>query len=504
MNGRAWVGIALALVAIAGCNSGNRSGPRTRFGPGSGGTGGNTGGNTGGGGNIGNSVATIAVSQPTPPPASSLVGAGVRHAILAFRLESQNSAANVTVTGVTVTASGTIDESVDVLGLAVIQDANGNGRFDQGEAVLGTRNAPSFTQNDGTATITVNGLTIAPGQSVNLVVTCETTQPVGDKTDAAIPGRTIIFSLAGPLAITTTVPVAGAVATITGTPLNGTTVTLGIGTHLLISEVYAAAGGGTGQGAEFIEIFNPTGDVIDLTNYHLADYTQDVTAPATPTQWYWLLPSGAGFGPAGGGTSSDFSVRFPVATIQPGQFLVIAFYGDMNGFATQFANHVPAFALNNATGATQAMRVWDGVNGTFNFQPGNAGTSITLTDAGEPVFLFRWDGAANPPSDLITDVDVVGYGTTTAAGNNYMVSKTGKSCDTPPGGNPTAFANETDAATQNARRVPAGALTRSVQRTNYLEATETKTAGNGVGGHDETSEDWSQNFTTDTPTPGAP
>lgn len=497
MDARAWIAVGLVL-ALAGCNSGKRSG-QPRYGPGSGGGTGGTGGTPTPGGNA---VANLNVTQPTPPPASSLVGAGVQHSILPFRIESQNASVTVTITGVTVTASGSIDESTSITTVSLVRDTNGNGQADAGEQVLGAKAAPAFTQNDGTATIPVNNLQVAAGATVNVVVTCETTPPVGDKTDASIPGRTIIFALAGSTAITRTVPVAGTTATLSGAPLTGATVTLGIGTHLLISEVYAAAGGA----AEFIEVFNPTGAPIDLSNYHLADYTQDVTAPATPTQWYWLLPSGSGFGPAGGATGADFTVRFPVATIQPGQFLVIAVDGATGAFDSQFPNHVPAFALNNAAGATQAMRVWDGVAGSFLFTAGNAGANVSLTDAGEPMFLFRWDGQANPPQDLVTDVDIFGWGVVTGAGNNYMVSKTGQSCDTPPTGTPTTFANDTAVATQEPRREPAttSVQLRSLQRVNYLEAGETKTAGNGVGGHDETSEDWSANFESGTPTPGAP
>src|SRR5262249_52734378 len=76
-------------------------------------------------------------------------------------------------------------------------------------------------------------------------------------------------------------------------------------THVLISEIVTRP-----RGAEFIELFNPTSLVVDLSSYWLSD-----------SHLYAEVISG-GFSTASG---SDFAARFPQdATIGPGEYRTVA------------------------------------------------------------------------------------------------------------------------------------------------------------------------------------
>src|SRR5690606_34597187 len=84
--------------------------------------------------------------------------------------------------------------------------------------------------------------------------------------------------------------------------------------HLLITEV-----GLTNNSREFIEIFNPTSETIDLSHYYLSD---DADYAILPGRW------GAGPVPQPNGTY-DFSARVPDgATIRPRTAMVVAFRFD--------------------------------------------------------------------------------------------------------------------------------------------------------------------------------
>ena len=72
------------------------------------------------------------------------------------------------------------------------------------------------------------------------------------------------------------------------------------------------------DGAEFIEIHNPTNDLIPLRNYYLSD-----------DEDYAKLAGQFGTGPAPSIGTTDFIARFPEgAALGPGETLVIALKGD--------------------------------------------------------------------------------------------------------------------------------------------------------------------------------
>ncbi|PJF33951.1 MAG: hypothetical protein CUN57_00810, partial [Phototrophicales bacterium] len=100
--------------------------------------------------------------------------------------------------------------------------------------------------------------------------------------------------------------------------------------HLLITEFAV-----TPTSGEFIEIYNPTADSIDLTDY----YITDATFAGGGTFYYQIVEGGGG-----GGDFFDFNARFPEgAKIGPGEYQTIAIAGDEAFFNTY--NVLPTYEL---------------------------------------------------------------------------------------------------------------------------------------------------------------
>jgi hypothetical protein len=234
--------------------------------------------------------------------------------------------------------------------------------------------------------------------------------------------------------------------------------------HLLLSEAVL-----TPTSDEFIEIFNPTAAIVDLTDYYLSD---DLS--------YALLPDQV-TGP--NIVSSDFIVQFPIgASIGACDVVVVAFDG--LGFETTFGFKAD-FEIRGTDPATPDMIAT------------NVGATAGLTNSGENAVLFVWDGA----SDLVTDVDMTHLGTPSAA--NAIGNKTGLMVDGPDA-DMVASTYQPDATTmpQQATDPGFGFSTKRQQKEGIFE--NQAGGGNGITGHDETSEDivgtWDTMFTA--PTPG--
>ena len=221
--------------------------------------------------------------------------------------------------------------------------------------------------------------------------------------------------------------------------------------HLLISEAVV-----TPTSDEFIEIANPTAAAIALDDYYLSD-----------DEDYALLPAVTGTGPTPSIAASDFIVRFPAgATIPAGGVLVVAFDGA--GFLGTFG-----FAADFEVHGTDA--------GTPDMIATDVGSATAgLTNSGENVVLFAWDGV----SDLVTDVDMVNIGTPSST--NDIGNKTGLSVDGPDA-DAVASPYLTDAVTmpQQAGDPGVGTSTKRI----FLEVgNEATVGGNGITGDDETTE----------------
>lgn len=229
---------------------------------------------------------------------------------------------------------------------------------------------------------------------------------------------------------------------------------------LLITEVVTSPTQG-----EYIAITNPNATAVDLTNFYLADYDTyyNVVASTVPA-------------------ATDFVVRFPMgATIAAGAKLYVAIGGaecfklacgtggvnKFNGFGVY-----PTYEIETGDVTKSAANV---VNMVVPFASA-VGATRGLTNGGEPIVLFYWDGASN----LVTDVDYVYYG---ATGGNPAVNKTGVMV------NGSAYAPDTaDAVAQHAPlSVPPVGGTTNTCRVDAAEGAQTTAMNaNGIAGRDET------------------
>ncbi|MBN2497189.1 MAG: lamin tail domain-containing protein [Deltaproteobacteria bacterium] len=237
------------------------------------------------------------------------------------------------------------------------------------------------------------------------------------------------------------------------------------GAHLLLTEICV-----TPTANEFIEIHNPSAQAVDLSNYYLWDATY-----ANSGLFYWLIATLD----TGSWQTSDFLARFPAgASIAPGGYVTIATQ-DQASFNGVYGADPDFVLMGTPTGATQAML--EGVAGSL-------GSGPTISNDGEVIVLFYWDGS----SDLVQDVDYVVWGDK-AEGSD----KTGVTV-----GDSTYLA-DTPVDDQDIVAAQGHSAGQSWQRSDLSEGAEVKTGGNGISGHDETSEDLSTTWTAAVPTPGA-
>ncbi len=229
--------------------------------------------------------------------------------------------------------------------------------------------------------------------------------------------------------------------------------------HLLITETVS-----TLTAAEYIEIYNPTGSPISLANYYLSD-----------DEDYALLPGATGAGPAPIIDSFDFIVQFPAgAVISDGEVVVIAFDG---------AGFFLAYGLS-------ANYEIIGTDGTPDMIATNVGSTRGLTNSGENVVLFFWDGAG----DLVQDVDMTNIGTPSAA--NDIGNKTGVTVDGPDADTtPSAYAADVVTMPQQLSDPGNGFSSKRIALEGTNETSLVPIAqgnsfggGNGITGDDETTE----------------
>ncbi len=196
-----------------------------------------------------------------------------------------------------------------------------------------------------------------------------------------------------------------------GSVILGTSAAFAAPTKLLIKELMAAP-----TQAEHVVINNPGTTAVALDNYWLSDMAS-----------YYKVASGTS---APG--SSDFLVRFPPgSTIAAGADKIIALHpadcfksacgttGTFKGFGRDPDFELPTCAAmpppsgciaDNSTTVPDMLGTYGGANSD---QQG-------LTNGGEPLVLFYWDGVAT----TVTHIDYVFFGT---PGNtdNALVNKTG-------------------------------------------------------------------------------
>ena len=230
--------------------------------------------------------------------------------------------------------------------------------------------------------------------------------------------------------------------------------------HILVTEFVV-----TPTAGEFIEIYNPTADSIDLSNYYLSDavYNNDND--------YINVVSGS----FTVGSSSDFMVKFPNGTkIGPDQHITIAFSG--TGFLAEYG-----------VAANFEIKVDDA--GVVDMEPISVGGSAGLSNSGEVVILFYWNGQ----SDLVQDVDILVWGDQAEAVDKTGVTIDGPDADTDVSTyvNDTAIADQFVVNTDNDGDGNPHDDGMSAQRILNVEDIENWLNGNGITGHDETGENTS-------------
>jgi hypothetical protein len=221
---------------------------------------------------------------------------------------------------------------------------------------------------------------------------------------------------------------------------------------ILLSEIVVAPTDG-----EMIEIVNTSTQDVDLSTYYLSDSAS-----------YFRLPVGATV------DAADFIARFPDRTVIPG-----------HGVMTVAISMPAMFASVHQMSPTFSL-----ADGTMRVIVANA---PTLTNTGEPIVLFQWDGQ----SDLVRDIDIMIVGAPTSG--NVLTSKSGSSQDGPDA-DTSSSAYATDAGTIRAQAAPPpnpigtppNIQVFSTQRILLEDGYENqRVRGNGQDGDDETSEDTS-------------
>jgi len=212
--------------------------------------------------------------------------------------------------------------------------------------------------------------------------------------------------------------------------------------------------------AEVIAIHNPTGETLNLSDYYLSDAEYSVT-----NSHYYNLPTGNDYW---SGYSSDFIARFPDIDINSGQTLMISLQ-DSSSFNSYYSYN-PDLTLTDD--------MLDAVDGQSTI-----GSSANL-GAYEVLILFKWDGDS---LSLIQDVDYFYWGDSQGLAL-YGIDKTGI---------PT-YEDDTPFNIQANNILEAHDLDYSYVRKSTTETGENgpsnNITGNGITGHDETSEIFNQSW----------
>lgn len=253
--------------------------------------------------------------------------------------------------------------------------------------------------------------------------------------------------------------------------------------HVVISEVVTVANTAVNRPlcSEFVEIHNPTAAAIDLGQYYLTDATF-----ATNSQYYWKIAQ-ADPSPttAGGGEFSDFHARFPSGfMLAAGDTIVVAISGS-NAYNAAYGR-LPDFELYEDNLAPDAVpELVEAFPGSINAGAIVGGTNTpSLTDNVESLVLYRWNGS----SDLVQDVDFMRWGA--ATNSSILFDKTGVTVGS------STYAADTPVASQQTVSATTLAFGNAYARLSADEGTEATTAGNGLTGHNETSENFPATWRT--------
>jgi DNA/RNA endonuclease YhcR with UshA esterase domain len=216
--------------------------------------------------------------------------------------------------------------------------------------------------------------------------------------------------------------------------------------HLLITELVVQPSNG-----EYAAIYNPTDAMIDLNDYYLTDAT-DVAR----SNYYYKLPTGTDFRSSSG---SDFVARFPEGAqiVAHGQLIISM--GTKNNYQLQY-------------GVLPDLSIKEDFRSALTSENTIGAAPSYLDNVSETLILFYWDGS----SSTVKDVDYLLWGN-----RSYAIDKSGVS----------GYLNDTPIGQQ--QFMPSHTDGEKLQRISG-EGTELQTGGNGITGHDETSENFSETW----------
>ena len=217
--------------------------------------------------------------------------------------------------------------------------------------------------------------------------------------------------------------------------------------HLIFSELVL-----TPSNSEYVKITNPTDSDIDLSNYYLTDGTDIGNG-----EFYYQLPSGTDYW---SGSSSDFICRFPSGyTISAGVSITVSLR-DSSKYASEFGENAD-LTLND-----------DLLDAVDDESTKGSSAAPKLGNTNETLILFYWDGS----STTVKDIDYLLWGD-----NSFAIDKTGVDgyqSDTPAGSQAYLPIHNTD---EKLVRISG-------------EGSENQNGGNGITGHDETSESFGETW----------
>ena len=229
------------------------------------------------------------------------------------------------------------------------------------------------------------------------------------------------------------------------------TVTFGQADHVVFSEIVLTPSDG-----EYVEITNPTANDIDMSDYYLTDGTDTGSDKA-----YYKLPAGADYWSE---SNSDFICRFPSGYILPAGGSIKVSLRDNDSYVNTYGESAD-LSLND--------NLLDAVDGAST--KGNA-VAPKLDNTRETLVLFYWDGT----SSTVKDIDYLLWGDISFAVDKSGIS--GYQSDTP-----VSSKSYMSVHTTNEKLIRAE---------NASEGPETQSGGNGITGHDETSEPLSETWIT--------
>jgi len=215
--------------------------------------------------------------------------------------------------------------------------------------------------------------------------------------------------------------------------------------HLIINEIVLQPSAG-----EYVKITNPTASAINMSDYYLTDATDKING-----KYYYNLPGGADYW---SGSSTDFIARFPDTSLAAGAALILGM-GQISDYQNTYGA-LPDLTLKN--------HMLDAITGQSSI---GGSPNVKLDNAAESLVLFYWDGTAA----TVKDVEYLVWGTDSTTASASTIDKSGVG----------SYLADTPVADQSfmLTHLDGFKLIR-----NSDEGTETGTAGNGITGHDETSE----------------